>query len=99
MISVAAARSTELLPLRVRLAAVGTIDGETERRDHQQGGQIHLTHQEICAKNRSHPSLRPQRCDSLYTAYFDSYVKSTLAAGIRGIGSTSSRRSWQPSLA
>ena len=55
MISVAAARSPDLLPLRVRLRGVGTIDEETERRDHQQGGQIHLPHQEICPKNRSHP--------------------------------------------
>jgi hypothetical protein len=47
MISVAATRSTELLPLRVRLRGVGTIDEETEQRDHQQGWQIHLTEQEI----------------------------------------------------
>jgi hypothetical protein len=55
MIGVAAPRSPELLPLRVRLRGVGTIDEETERRDHQQGWQIHLTEQEICPKNRSHP--------------------------------------------
>ncbi len=27
----------------------------TERRDHQQSRRIHLTLQEICPKNRSHP--------------------------------------------
>ena len=43
MIDVAATQSAELLPLRVRLRGVGTIDEETERRDHQQGGQIHLS--------------------------------------------------------
>ena len=71
MISVAAARSPELLTLRVRLRGVRTIDEETERRDHQPGWQIHLTDQEICPKNRSHPcfisglvkpmSVRPTR--------------------------------------
>ena len=58
MIGVAAARSEELLPLRVRLRGVGMIDEETERTDHQQGWQIHLSRQEICPKNRSHPSAR-----------------------------------------
>jgi putative transposase len=57
MIGVTAARSEELLPLRGRLRVVGTIDEETDRRDHQQGWQIHLAHQEICPKNRSHPLL------------------------------------------
>jgi hypothetical protein len=56
MIGVTAARTEELLPLRVRLRGLGTIDEETERRDHQQGWQIHLAEQEICPKNRSHPS-------------------------------------------
>jgi hypothetical protein len=56
MIGVAAERFEELLPLRVRLRGAGTIDEETERRDHQSGWQIHLTDQEICPKNRSHPS-------------------------------------------
>jgi hypothetical protein len=56
MIGVTAERSEELLPLRVRLRGVGTIDEETERTDHQQRWQIHLTEQEICPKNRSHPS-------------------------------------------
>ena len=55
MIGVTAARTEELLPLRVRLRGLGTIDEETERRDHQQGWQIHLAEQEICPKNRSHP--------------------------------------------
>jgi hypothetical protein len=55
MIGVTAVRSKELLPLRIRLRGVGTVDEETERRDYQQGQQIHLTHQEICLKNRSHP--------------------------------------------
>ena len=55
MISVAASQSTELLPLRVRLRGVGTMDEETDGRDHQQGWQIHLSRQEICPKNRSHP--------------------------------------------
>jgi hypothetical protein len=57
MIGVTAARTEELLPLRVRLRGVGTIDEEAERRDHQQGWQIHLTEQEICPKNRSHPTM------------------------------------------
>ena len=55
MIGVASERSEELLPLRVRLRGVRTIDEETERRDHQPGWQIHLTDQEICPKKRSHP--------------------------------------------
>ena len=55
MIGVEAERSEELLPLRVRLRGAGTIDEETERRDHQPGWQIHLPDQEICPKNRSHP--------------------------------------------
>jgi hypothetical protein len=56
MISVAASQSTELLSLRVRLRGVGTMDEETDARDHQQGGrQIYLSRQEICPKNRSHP--------------------------------------------
>ena len=50
MIGVAAERSQELLPLRVRLRGVGTIDDETERRDHQPGWQIHLTDQEISGR-------------------------------------------------
>jgi hypothetical protein len=58
MIGVTAARTEELLPLRVRLRGLGTIDEETERRDHQQGWQIHLAEQEICPKNRSHPFHR-----------------------------------------
>jgi hypothetical protein len=37
MISLSAAQSEELLPLRVRLRGVGAIEEETERRDHQQG--------------------------------------------------------------
>ena len=57
MIGVTAARSEELLPLRGRLRVVGTIDEETDRRDHQQGWQIHLAHQEICPKNRSHLTM------------------------------------------
>jgi hypothetical protein len=32
------------------------MDEETDGRDHQQGWQIHLSRQEICPKNRSHPS-------------------------------------------
>ena len=51
MIGVEAERSEELLPLRVRLRGAGTIDEETERRDHQPGWQIHLPDQEICPKN------------------------------------------------
>ncbi len=63
MIAVTAARSEELLPLRVRLRGVESIDEETERRDHQQGRQIHLSHKEICPKNRSHPSASaPRTC-------------------------------------
>jgi hypothetical protein len=58
MISVAASQSTELLPLRVRLRGVGTMDEETDGRDHQQGRQIHLSRREICPKNRSHLSGR-----------------------------------------
>ncbi len=60
MIGVEAERSEELLPLRVRLRGAGTIDEETERRDHQPGWQIHLPDQEICPKNRSHPSRLQQ---------------------------------------
>jgi hypothetical protein len=55
MMNVAASQSTELLALRVRLRCVGTMDEETDGRDHQQCRQIHLTRQEICPKNRSHP--------------------------------------------
>jgi hypothetical protein len=55
MIGVIAVGSKELLSLRARLRCAGTIDEETERRDYQQGWQIHLTHQEICPKDRSHP--------------------------------------------
>jgi len=62
MIGVTAARSEELLPLRATLRGVRTIDEETVRRDHQQGWQIHLTDQEICPKNRSHPTA--QRWDT-----------------------------------
>jgi len=65
MIGVTAARSEELLPLRGRLRVVGTIDEETDRRDHQQGWQIHLAHQEICPKNRSHLSVRGQYGDRI----------------------------------
>ena len=57
MIGVTEARSTELLPLRIRLPGVGTIDEETDRRDYQPSWQIHLSRKEICPKNRSHPSL------------------------------------------
>jgi hypothetical protein len=57
MIGVTSERSEELLPLRVRLRGVGTNDEQTERRDHQPGWQIHLTDQEICPKNRSHPCI------------------------------------------
>jgi hypothetical protein len=59
MISVAASQSTELLPLRVRLRRVGTMDEKTDGTDRQQGRQIHLSRQEICPKNRSHPCLFP----------------------------------------
>ncbi len=55
MIGITAARIEELLPLRARLRSLGTIDEQTERRDHQHNRQIHLAHQEICPKNRSHP--------------------------------------------
>jgi hypothetical protein len=55
MIGVTAARTEELLPLRLRLLDLGAIDAETERKDHQQDWQIHSTEQEICHKNRSHP--------------------------------------------
>jgi hypothetical protein len=55
MISDAASQSPELLPLRVRLRGVGTMDEETDGRDYRQGRQIHLSRQEICPKNRSHP--------------------------------------------
>jgi len=58
MIGLTAARSEELLPLRGRLRVVGTIDEETDRRDHPKRRQIHLAHQEICPKNRSHLTLR-----------------------------------------
>jgi hypothetical protein len=57
MIDVTEARSAELLPLRVRLRSVETIDEKTDRRDHQPSWQIHLSQSEICPKNRSHPSL------------------------------------------
>ena len=57
MMNAAASQSTELLPLRVRLRCVGTMDEETDRRDHQQRRQIRLSRQEICPKNRSHPLL------------------------------------------
>ena len=43
MIDITVARSAELLPLRVRLRGVGTIDEETDRRDHQPSWQIHLS--------------------------------------------------------
>jgi hypothetical protein len=58
MIGVNAARTEEPLPLRVRLRGLGTIGEAKERRDHQQGLQIHLTEEEISPKNRSHPSDR-----------------------------------------
>jgi hypothetical protein len=61
IIGVVAPQSTELLPLRVRLRGLGTIDEETDGRDHQQRRQIHLSQQEICPKNRSHPYVRPER--------------------------------------
>jgi hypothetical protein len=38
------------------------MDEEIDRRDHQQRRQIHLYRQEICPKNRSHPS---PACESL----------------------------------
>ena len=60
MIDVTEAQSEELLPLRGRLRGVGTIDEATDGRDHQQAWQIHLAHQEICPKNRSHPFLHPR---------------------------------------
>ena len=68
MIGVTAPRTEELLPLRVRLRGVGTIDEEAERRDHQQGWQIHLPEQEICPKNRSHPSASSREA-ALTTSY------------------------------
>jgi hypothetical protein len=47
MIGASAPGTEELLPLRVRLRGLGTTDEETERRDHQQGRQIHLAEQEF----------------------------------------------------
>ena len=50
-------RSAELLTLRVRPRMVKTTNEEQGRREHhQQGWQIHLAEEEICPKNRSHPS-------------------------------------------
>jgi len=50
--------SEELLTLRVRPRMPKTIDEEQgPRNHHQQGWQIHLAGEEICPKNRSHPSL------------------------------------------
>ena len=50
--------SEELLTLRVRPRTPKTIDEEQgPRNHHQQGWQIHLAEEEICPKNRSHPSL------------------------------------------
>ncbi len=49
--------SEELLTLRVRPRMPKTIDEEQgPRNHHQQGWQIHLAEEEICPKNRSHPS-------------------------------------------
>jgi len=67
------ARSAELLPLRIRLHGVGTIDEETKRRDYQQGWQIHLSRKEICPKNRSHPCPTPEMT-------FCATIASTLAS-------------------
>lgn len=65
MISVAEAQYTELLPLRVRLRRVGTLDEETDERDQQQRRQIHLSLQEICPKNRSHRRPHRQKVSTL----------------------------------
>lgn len=49
-------KSAELLTLRVRPRMAKTINEEQRRREHhKQGWQIHLTEEEICPKNRSHP--------------------------------------------
>ena len=65
MMNVAASQSTELLPLRVRLRGLGTIDEETDGRDHQQRRQIRLSLQEICPKNRNHPLARQDQAHPL----------------------------------